>query len=177
MSDSLWSHGLQLARLPCPSQSPGVCSNSCPLSEWCHPTISSSVIPFFYCLQYFPATGFLQDLLELTPPPKKRCPFHHRGLECKGRKSRDTWSNRQVWPWGTKWSRTKNNRVLPREYADQQKLSSNNTRDDCTHEYNQIVNTKIRSIIFFLAEDGEALYSQEKQDQKLTVTQIMNFLL
>ena len=43
----------------------------------------------------------LQDLLELTPPPK-RCPFHHRGLECKSRKSRDNWSNRQVWPWSTK---------------------------------------------------------------------------
>ena len=51
----------------------------------------------------------LQDLLELTP--KKRCPFHHRGLECKSRKSRDTWSNRQVWLWSTKWSRTKANRV------------------------------------------------------------------
>ena len=42
----------------------------------------------------------LQDLLELTPP--KRCPFHYRGLECKSRKSRDTWNNRQVWPWSTK---------------------------------------------------------------------------
>ena len=41
----------------------------------------------------------LQDLLELTP--QKRCPFHHRGLECKSRKSRNTWSNRQVWPWST----------------------------------------------------------------------------
>ena len=42
----------------------------------------------------------LQDSLELTP--KKRYPFHHRGLECKSGQSRDTWSNRQVWPWGTK---------------------------------------------------------------------------
>ena len=42
----------------------------------------------------------LQDLVEQTPP--KRCPFHHRGLECKSRKSRDTWSNRQIWPWSTK---------------------------------------------------------------------------
>ena len=42
----------------------------------------------------------LQDLLELTS--KKRCPVHYRGLECKSRKSRDTWSNRQVWPWSTK---------------------------------------------------------------------------
>ena len=41
----------------------------------------------------------LQDLLELTPP--KRCPFHYRGLECKSRKSRNTWSNRQIWPWNT----------------------------------------------------------------------------
>ena len=55
----------------------------------------------------------LQDLLVLTPI--KRCPFHHRGLECKSRKSRDTWSNRQVWHWSTKWSRAKANRVMPRE--------------------------------------------------------------
>ena len=55
MSDSLRSHGLQHARLPCPSPSPGVCSDSCPLSWWCQPTISSSVILF--CLQSFPASG------------------------------------------------------------------------------------------------------------------------
>ena len=53
----------------------------------------------------------LQDLLELTP---KRCPFHHRGLEWKCRESRNSWSNRQIWPWGTKWSWAKVNRVLPR---------------------------------------------------------------
>ena len=57
MSDSLRPHGLQPARLLCPSLSPGVCSNSCPLSWWCHPTISSSVIPFSSCLQFFPASG------------------------------------------------------------------------------------------------------------------------
>ena len=54
MSDSLRPHGLQHTRLPCPSLSPGVCSDSWPLSWWCHPTISSSVIPF--CLQSFPAS-------------------------------------------------------------------------------------------------------------------------
>ena len=52
-----------------------------------------------------PFYGDLQNLLELTP--KKRCPFHHRGQECKSRKSRDTWSNRQIWPWCTEWSRAK----------------------------------------------------------------------
>ena len=59
MSDSFWSQGLQFDRLPCPSPTPGACSNSCPLSQWSHPTISSSVIPFF-CLQSFPASGSFQ---------------------------------------------------------------------------------------------------------------------
>jgi len=56
-SNSLQSHGLQHARLPCLSLSPGVCSNSCPLSQWCDPAILSSVIPFSSCLQYFLASG------------------------------------------------------------------------------------------------------------------------
>ena len=57
VSNYLRPHGLQHARLPCPSLSPGVCSNSCSLSWWCHPTISSSVAPFSSCLQSFPASG------------------------------------------------------------------------------------------------------------------------
>ena len=57
MSGSLRPHGLQHSRLPCPSPSPGVCSNSCPLSWGCHPTIFSSVIPFFSCPQSFSASG------------------------------------------------------------------------------------------------------------------------
>ena len=57
MSDSLWSYGLQHTRLPRPSLSPRACSNSCPLSRWCHPTILSSVAPFSSCLQSFPASG------------------------------------------------------------------------------------------------------------------------
>ena len=60
MFDSLWPHGLQHARLPCPSPTPGACSNSCPSSQWCHPTISSSVIPFSSCLQSCPASGSFQ---------------------------------------------------------------------------------------------------------------------
>ena len=57
VSDSLWPHGLWHTRLPCPSPTPRACSNSSPLSQWCHPTISSSVIPFSSCLQSFPASG------------------------------------------------------------------------------------------------------------------------
>ena len=55
MSNSLWPHGLQHVRPPCPSPTPGAYSNSCPLTQWCHPNISSSVVPFSTRLQYFPA--------------------------------------------------------------------------------------------------------------------------
>ena len=57
ISDSLQRHGLQHARLPCPSPTPKACSNSCPFSWWCHPTISPPVFPFSSCLQSFPASG------------------------------------------------------------------------------------------------------------------------
>ena len=60
VSDSLWSHGLQHARLPCLSPTPRVCSNSGPSSWWCHPPISSSVVPFSTCLQSFPASVSFQ---------------------------------------------------------------------------------------------------------------------
>ena len=54
---TLRPHGLQHARLPCPSPTPGACSNTCPWSQWCHPTISSSVVPFSSCPQSLPASG------------------------------------------------------------------------------------------------------------------------
>ena len=57
VSNYLWPHKLQHARPPCPSPTPGVHPNPCPLSRWCHPTISSSVIPFSSCLQSFPASA------------------------------------------------------------------------------------------------------------------------
>ena len=57
VSNSLWLHGLQRARLPCPPSTPRACSNSCPLSQWCHTTVSSSVGPFSHCLQSFSASG------------------------------------------------------------------------------------------------------------------------
>ena len=60
MSNSLWLHDMQYARPPCPSQNPGVYPNSCPLSWWCHPTISSSVVPLSFCSQSFPASGSFQ---------------------------------------------------------------------------------------------------------------------
>ena len=73
----------------------------------------------------------LQDLLELTT--KKRCPLHYRGLESKSRKSRDIWSNKQIWPWSTKWIRAKDNRVLPREYTDHSKYPLPTAQDITLH--------------------------------------------
>ena len=67
VSDSLRAHGWQHARLPCPSPTPGTCSNSCPSSRWCHPAISSSVVPFSFCLQSLPASeSFPVSLFHLT---------------------------------------------------------------------------------------------------------------
>ena len=105
---------------------------------------------------------------------QKRCPFHFRVLECKGRKSRDTWSNRKIWPWSTKRSRAKPSRVFPRERIGHSKHPLPTIQEKTLH---MDITTKIRLIIFFAAKDGEALYSQQKQDQELTVAQIMNFLL
>ena len=65
-SDSLWPHGLQQTRLPCPSLSPGVCSNLCPLSQWCHPTISSSVTPFSFCFSLSQHQGLFQWVVLFT---------------------------------------------------------------------------------------------------------------
>ena len=94
--------------------------------------------------------------------------------------SQEITSNRQVWPWSTKQSRAKANRVLPREHTGLFQFtepSSNNTRHDSTHGHHQMVNTKIRLIIFFVVKEGEASHSQQKQDTELTVAQIMNSLL
>ena len=116
----------------------------------------------------------LQDLLELTP--KKRCPFHYRGLECKSRKSRNTWGNRQIWPWSTEWSKAKAHRVLPRKCTGHSKHPLPTTQDS-RNGHHQMVNIKIRLIIFNATKNGEALYSLQKQDWELTVAPIMKSLL
>ena len=73
----------------------------------------------------------LQDLLELTL--QKRCPFHYKGLECKSRKSRNTWINRQIWPWNVEWSRAKTNRVLPRKCTGHSKHPLPTTQEKTLH--------------------------------------------
>ena len=73
----------------------------------------------------------LQDLLELTP--KKRCPLHYRGLECRSRKSKATRNDRKIWPWSTKRSRSKANRVLPRECTGHSKHPLPTTQEMTLH--------------------------------------------
>ena len=118
---------------------------------------------------------FYEDLLELTW--KMDILFITGGVECKYRKLRDTWRNRKVWPWSTKWSRAKANGTLPRECSGHSKHPL--PRDNFTHGHHQMVNTKIRLIIFCqrCSQRLKSLYSQQKQDRELTVTQIMNSLL
>ena len=72
-----------------------------------------------------------EDILELTP--KKRCPFHYRGLEGKSKKSRNPWSNRQIWPWSTEWSREKANRNLLRECTGHSKHPLPTTQEKTLH--------------------------------------------
>ena len=72
-----------------------------------------------------------EDLLELIPPKIRL--FHHRRLECKSKKSRDIWSNRQIWPCSTKWSRAKTNRVVPREGTGHSKYPLPTTQDKTLH--------------------------------------------
>ena len=103
----------------------------------------------------------LQDLLEITL--EKRCPFHQRGLECKIRKAKDTWSNRQF-DFGVQNEAGQRLRVLPRESTGHSKHPLPTTQEKTTHGHHQMVNTEIRLIIFFAAKDGEALYSQQQQD-------------
>ena len=96
MSGSLQPHGLWHTRLPCPSPSPRVCSNLCPLSWWCHPTISSSVVPFSSCLQIFPASeSFPMSWLFTSGGRNIELQLHHQSFQWIFRV--DFLSDRLIW--------------------------------------------------------------------------------
>ena len=102
-------------------------------------------------------TEDLQDLLELTS--KKRCLFHCRGLECKSRKSKNTWSNRKIWPWRTEGSRAKANRVLPRECTGHTKHPLPTTQEKTLH----------MDIIRWSTPKSDWLYSLQPKMEKLYI--------
>ena len=97
----------------------------------------------------------LQGLLELTP--KKRCPFHYRWLESKTRKSRNTWSNRQIWLWNTEWSRANTNRVLTRKCTGHNKYPLPTTQEK----------TLYMDIIRWSTLKSDWLYSLQPKMEKL----------
>ena len=102
----------------------------------------------------------LQDLLELTP--QKRCHFHYRGLECKSTKSRNTWSNRQIWPWNAEWSRAKTNRVLPRERTGHSKHPLPTTQEKTLHMNITRWSTLKSDWLYSLQPKMEKLYTVNK---------------
>ena len=107
---------------------------------------------------------------------QKRYPFHYRGLEWKKRKSRDPWSNKKIWPWSTKWSRSKANRVLPRECTGQSKHPLPTTQEKTVYMDITRWSTLKSDWLYSLQPKMEKLYTVSKQDQELTVAQTMNSL-
>ena len=102
----------------------------------------------------------LQDLLELTP--QKRCPFHFSGLECKSRKSGNTWSKRQIWPWNVEWSRAKTNRVLPRKCTGHSKHPLPTTQENTLHMDITRWSTPKSDWLYSLQPKMEKLYTVSK---------------
>ena len=105
----------------------------------------------------------LQDLLELTPLMLVlRCPFHYRALECKSRKSRNTWSNRQIWLWNAEWSRAKTNRVLPRKCTGHSKHPLPTTQEKTLHMDIPRWSTPKSDWLYSLQPKMEQLYTVNK---------------
>ena len=96
----------------------------------------------------------------------KRCPFHFRGLECKSRKSRDTWSNRQIWPWSTEWSRAKANRVLSRERTGHSKHPLLTTQEKTLHMDITRWSTSKSDWLYSLQPKMEKLYTVNKNKSR-----------
>ena len=118
------------------------------------PTSNAEEVEWFY--------EDLRQFLELIP--QKRCPFHYRGLECKSRKSRDTWSNRQIWPWSTEWSRAKANWGLPREHTGHSKHPFPTTQEKTLHMDITKWSTLKSDWLYTLQPKMEKLYTVRKNN-------------
>ena len=96
----------------------------------------------------------------------KRCLFHHKGLECKNMKSRDTWSKRQIWPWDKKWSRPKPNRVLPREHTGHSKHPLPTSQEKTLHK-DLTRGSILKSVwLYSLQPKMEKLYTVSKKKKR-----------
>ena len=113
---------------------------------------------------YFLSLNFIWTRLiwNFRTKTQKRCPFHYRGLECKRRKSRNTWSTRQIWPWSTEWSRAKANRVLPRERIGHSKHPLPTTQEKTLHVDINRWSTPKSDWLYSLQPKMEKLYTINK---------------
>ena len=93
---------------------------------------------------------------------QKRCPFHYRGLECKSRTSRNTWSNRQIWPWNAEWSRAETNRVLPRKCTGHSKHPLPTTQEKTLHMSITRCSTPKSNWLYSMQAKKEKLYTVNK---------------
>ena len=119
-----------------------------------------SLCPNQECWRSWSWTVLWRPIRSFRTNTQKRCPFHYRGREYKSRKSRNTWSNRQIWPWNTEWSRAKANRVLPRERTGHSKHPLPTTQEKTLH-------MDITKISQWSILKSERLYSLQLKMQKL----------
>ena len=96
------------------------------------PQLSKSM-PQPVTLKKLKLNGFMKTYNPFRTNTPKRCRFHYRGLECKSRKSRNSWSNTEIWPWNAEWNRAKTNRVLPRKCTGQSKYPLPTTQEKTLH--------------------------------------------
>ena len=97
---------------------------------------------------------------------QKRCPFHYRGLECKSRKPKNNWNNRQIWPWNVEWSRAKTNRVLPRKCTGYRKHPLPTTQEKTLHMDISRWSTPKSDSLYSLQLKMEKLYAFKKNKTK-----------
>ena len=134
-----------------------------------------SLCPIYQCQRSWSWTVIWRPTRPSRTNAQKTCPFHYRGLECKSRKSRDTWSNKQIWPWSTKWNRPKANRVFPRECTGHSKHPLPTTQEKTLHM--DITRWSIpKSDWLYLLQPKMEMYRVRK-NQELAVAQIINSLL
>ena len=121
------------------------------------------IIQSWYILKHSEVEWYYEEPIRpfKTNTPK-RCPLHYRGLECKSRKSRNARTNRQIWPWSTEWSRSKANRVLPRELTAHSKYPLPTTQEETLHMYITRWSTPKSDWLYSLQPNMEKLYTVSK---------------
>ena len=121
-----------------------------------------SLCPDQECLRSWSWTVLWRSTRSFRTNTQKRCPFHYRGLECKSRKLRNTWSKRHIWSWNTEWSRAKANRVLPRELTGHSKHPLPTTQETTLHMDITRWSTPKSDWLYSLQQKMEKLYTIAK---------------